>query len=141
MPMLQKSHKTQNNLLPYSPMNLKCYYTFLITDVPLNAWEENPIDIHIYAYFGGDGYKHVGILFRRYEIEYRQIKYYHFPQIQIRKKRCFQGMQIYLLEHKYPLQSSYVQYFTTKRHFLNLSHHENKQAKNWQNVNLSHLIT
>jgi hypothetical protein len=43
---LEKS-QTQNNLLPYSPMNLKCYYTFLITDVLLNAWEENRIDIHI----------------------------------------------------------------------------------------------
>jgi hypothetical protein len=33
-----KSHKIQNNdLLPSSPMNLKCYYKFLITDVLLNA--------------------------------------------------------------------------------------------------------
>ena len=43
----QKCHKIQNNLLPYSPMNLKWYYKFLITDVLLNAWEENRIDIHI----------------------------------------------------------------------------------------------
>jgi hypothetical protein len=40
---LQKSHKAQSLKLSY----LKCYYKFLITDVLLNAWEENRIDIHI----------------------------------------------------------------------------------------------
>ena len=60
--MPYKSHKIQNkNVLPYSPMNLKYYYTFLITDALLNAWEENWIDIHISVNFAGDSNTHVCI--------------------------------------------------------------------------------
>ena len=43
---LEKSQNT-NNLLPYSPMNLKCYYKLIITDILLNIWEEKWIVIHI----------------------------------------------------------------------------------------------
>ena len=41
-------------------MKLKCYYKFLITEVLLNAWEENRIDVHISL----DNYKHVCIYSR-----------------------------------------------------------------------------
>ena len=57
---LQKS-KIQNSLLPYSPMKLKYYYKFLITDALLNTWKKTglifiyqsillEIVIHMFAY-------------------------------------------------------------------------------------------